>query len=196
MNCIDAEIEGGPESGQLTGRSITVANLPGYADVPEGESGVPITQALYDAEKTITISRGNGGNPVKVKTQIADDLGGSGQPPVTPVQQQLTQSQQQKSQSTGVQTPQTTSQQPNQSHGSQTSGAGNLPINASNPKNRPLVERMNCTPGPPTCEDDTTYIQCAPDNWAYRKFCGVGFKCVMEGSSGAKVNNCVPEKTY
>ncbi|KXN65254.1 hypothetical protein CONCODRAFT_30031, partial [Conidiobolus coronatus NRRL 28638] len=30
MNCIDAEIEGGPQSGQLTGRSITVANLPGY----------------------------------------------------------------------------------------------------------------------------------------------------------------------
>ncbi|KXN66158.1 hypothetical protein CONCODRAFT_27827, partial [Conidiobolus coronatus NRRL 28638] len=36
MNCIDAEIEGGSDSGSLTGRSITVANLPGYPDVPEG----------------------------------------------------------------------------------------------------------------------------------------------------------------
>jgi hypothetical protein len=206
MNCIDAEVEGGSEAGQLTGRSITVANLPGYADVPEGDGGIPITQALYDAERTITISRGNGGYPVKVQTQIGEDRRGKGQQyPIAPVQQpqQPTKPQQQKEQ-VGDQTPPTTpqqptpqpTQQPTQPPKDQTPAPGNRPYDPRNPKNKPLVEKMICTPGPPTCEDDTTYIQCAPDNWAYRKFCNEGFRCVMDGSSGTQVNNCVPENWH
>ncbi|KXN66160.1 hypothetical protein CONCODRAFT_168622, partial [Conidiobolus coronatus NRRL 28638] len=126
-----------------------------------------------------------------------------GQQPAAPAQEkQLTQSQSTEVQAPSaaqqqtIQLPIASAQQQPQSTGTQAPPtAGNFPTNPSNPKNKPLVERMSCTPGSLTCEDDVTYIQCAPDNWAYRKFCGAGFKCVMEGSSGTKVNNCVPEKT-
>ncbi|KXN72951.1 hypothetical protein CONCODRAFT_77581 [Conidiobolus coronatus NRRL 28638] len=169
MNCIDIAIEGGSDKKELSGRSISIANIEGRTTIPEGEGGISQTEDLYNSAKTITITQGGSSYPTKVDPK--DNKQAEDKKEYQTVAPTTTQA---------PKPTQTATQAPKPKPTSTNNGS-------YNPRDKPLVEPMMCDNGPPFCEDDVTLSQCS-ENKVFRIFCDENTHCVKSGDN----LNCLP----